>query len=216
MSIHCLKNQVNYNFIKGWKIIPHRAFSSTPPCLLVTLNPIPVIKRSDYVMYLVRMKKAYEIFPKEHHEYIDQIAYNWKKIADDWEELMEIFEDVNHPVRGERLTMKTRDQLFEESLNDKQKEALGAELQKLEEEEKDVEGFNKFIKEARENENKVLTLDEMRQDPDLQESPVAKYYIDKISGKDVPDKTVSDLENEDEMEIEDFYEQWKERLTNKN
>jgi hypothetical protein len=159
------------------------------------------------------MKKAYEILPKEYHDYVDQIAFNWKKIADDWEELMEIFEDVNHPVRGDRLRMKTRLELFEETLNKQEKEALRKELKYGD---MDIEEYNKFIKNTIEDGNKSLTPEELRKDPDVEHSPFVRYYLDKLSGKDVPDKTTADLENEEEMEIEEFYKKWKERLSNSN
>jgi hypothetical protein len=214
MNFRSTKNQVNVSINTGLKVIPSRAFRSTRPCLLVTLNPIPVIQRTDYVMYLVRMKKAYEIFPKEQHDYIDQIAYRWRKIADDWEELMEIFEDVNHPVRGERLKMKTRLELMEETLNQQEKEALKIELQARDD--VDLEEYNKSIKEIIASDNNIPTPEELSQDPFVQQNPFAKHYVDILCGKDVPDKTKSDLENEEEMEIEDFYRKWKESLAHKN
>lgn len=164
-------------------------------------------------MYLLRMNKAYEIFPKDQHDYVDSVAYKWRKVSDDCKELMEILEDANHPIRGERLRIKSRFELFEETLNNQQKEALFNELNNNQ---TNLEEMNQEVQEGNDLEtNENLSLEQLRELPEVKHSSYARYYLDKLSKNDVPDKSISDLENEDELEIEEFYKRWKERLSSK-
>ena len=75
-------------------------------------------------MYLLRLNKAYEIFPKENHDFVDKVAYESRKIFDDWSEMIEILEDLNHPVRGQKYKSKTRFEEFMDSLSPNEKKNL--------------------------------------------------------------------------------------------
>lgn len=159
-------------------------------------------------MYLLRMKKAYELYPKEHHDYIDKVSVEYKKLSDDWMEIIEMTEDVDHPVRGERLRGKTRLETFIDGLSPEEKENLKKEEDEAFENitEEDFKSIGKM------KEVKLKTVEDIKNDAELMESKQVKYYMNLIdpNPKDVP------LEVEDEeMEVEEFYKQWKERLSKK-
>ena len=155
------------------------------------------------------MKKAYELYPKEHHDYIDKVSVEYKKLSDDWMEVIEMTEDVNHPVRGERLRGKTRLETFIEGLTPEERENLQKEEDEALEKSITEEDFKSI---GKEKEVKFKTIDDIKNDEDLMNNKQVKYYMNLVdpNPKDVP------LELEDEeIEVEEFYKQWKERLSKK-
>jgi len=49
---------------KGWKLVPNKAFKAYYPAQIASLNPIPVLQNTEYIMFLLRMKKGLRNIPK--------------------------------------------------------------------------------------------------------------------------------------------------------
>ena len=170
---------------------------------------MPILLRKDLVMYLLRMKKAYELYPKEHHDYIDKVSVDYKKMSDDWMEIIELTEDVDHPIRGERIRAKTRLETFMDSLTPEEH----ANLIKDEEEHLDNITEEDFKAIGNIQEKNLKTLEDFNNDPDASRNPHVKYYLDLLN----PNKGKVSLPIDDggEAEVEEFYKKWKESLSKK-
>lgn len=158
-------------------------------------------------MYLLRMKKAYELYPKEHHDYIDKVSVEYKKMSDDWMQIIEMMEDVDHPVRGERLRGKTRLETFLDGLTPEEKERL------LKQEEEELDKIDdESLKTQGKEYKEIKTIDDIKKDSELMNSPQMKYYLGLI---DPNAKNISLPVDEEEKEVEEFYRKWKEDLSKK-
>jgi hypothetical protein len=183
---------------------------------MVSLNPIPVIKRKDYVMYLLRMNKAYEIFPKENHDYIDEIAYDYRRYSNDWEEILKCFEEKDHPVRGYDYQTKSRYELFLDSLTIEEKRVLDQETyEKDNDDYQNHETFLRTFDKTYEDEVIGIGLAKFKKHPFVSTSPKLRYLANIADGTETEQKSYEELEQEEEQEFEDFYKDWKAKLAEK-
>jgi hypothetical protein len=99
----------------GYEVIVEKAFKHKLPYTIASLNPLPVLKREDYIAHLFIYHKyaPYEIFPEKYFAYIDNINLNVAKFLNseyveftnlfnktEEEKLMDI-ENLDDPVMRE-------------------------------------------------------------------------------------------------------------------
>lgn len=194
--------------------MPNRAFLRMKPSLMVSLNPLPVVRRKEYVMFLLRMNRAYEVYPKELHDYVDDVAYEYRDVADTWLDLIKLFEDKDHPVRSQPLNQPTREELFLKSLTKDERDHLEVLYRKNHSEEynnpeKFLRSFDRdYIEKMR-----SMDWDEFKNHPFVKTTGPLHYLTQFLDGKIEKPKTVEELDEEQDQKIQEYYDNWKKKLS---